>query len=460
MTTSLRRAVCLCFLVGVLLSGARGNDFVPEQMVCKVTTTTYIDTVNATYGTSLIELLPEIGAYLLATPAGADAEQLAQTIGLEPYVIYCDANYILDAPEPVQGSQPFIDFQLQGSYETQPAAATLNVAAAQDISTGTATKVAVIDVGVNSLHPILSNTTVSGFDYVDGDADPTDESGGGASGHGTFIAGVVTLVAPDVEIGAYRVLDTAGRGNGFTIAEAILQAVEDGSKVINLSMVMSGNHGAVDEAIEYARNNNVLIVCAAGNDSTEIDRFPARDSYTLSVAAVDSLNHIANFSSYGGKVDVCAPGTQIYSPYGDTTFAWWDGTSFAAPFVAGQAALLYAARPNATWDEIVDAITATALNLEPMNPGFEGMLGDGLIDPTAALAMLTALPCGDVNADGMGPNLTDVTVLVDFLFITFVVPDGLSAADVNGSGTVSLTDLTQLVNYLFMEGDPLSCNPQ
>ena len=124
------------------------------------------------------------------------------------------------------------------------------------------------------------------------------------------------------------------------------------------------------------------------------------------------------------------------------------------------AALLFAARPNASWNEIVNAITETAQNLEPVNPGFEGMLGNGLIDPTAALAMLTALPCGDVNGDGMGPNLTDVTVLVDYLFITFVDPDGLSAADVNGSGTVTLTDLTQLVNFLFMEGAPLTCGSQ
>lgn len=449
----------LVYIVVGLPSPARAADFVPEQMVCQTDLISYIDTINATYGTSVISLLPNIGAYLLQTQPGQNADSLAEIIAQQPYVLYCDANFILDAPEPVQGSQPFIDFQAVGTFEGQGAATTLKLTQAQTTSTGNGIKVGVVDVGVNFSHPVLTATTVSGIDYVAGDNNAFDEPGGNASGHGTFVAGVISLVAPEAEIHAYRVLDTAGRGNGYSIAEAIVQAVDDGCKVINLSMVMTGKHGAMDAAIEYAHNNNVLIVAAAGNDSTEIDRFPARDSYTLSVAALDTLNHKADFSSYGGKVDVCAPGTGIYAPFLDTNYAWWNGTSFAAPFVAGQAALLYAADPAATWNDVVNAITQTATNIDAENPGLNGKLGSGLIDPVAALAQLVAQSCGDVNGDGVGPNLTDVTLLVNHLFITFEPVGNPEAADVDNNGSIALTDLTRLINFLFLQGAPLACGP-
>jgi len=437
---------------------AQANDYVPGQMVCRVNQTSYIDTINAEYGTSLGEFLPDIGSYLLHYPdTTADIEQLAATISQQPYIIYCGANYLLDAPEPVQGSQPFIDFQQEGTYEGQKAATSLAVETAQATATGEGVKVAVIDVGVNAAHPIIAGACTDGYDFVDDDANPNDEPGGRASGHGTFVAGVIKLVAPDADIAPYRVLDTAGRGDGFTVARAILQAVEDGARVINLSMVMTGNHGAIADAIEYARNNDVLIVAAAGNDATDIDRFPARHPLTLSVAAVDSLEHLADFSSYGSEVDICAPGTQIYAPFGDTLFAWWNGTSFAAPFATGQAALLLDARPTTDWPGLTEAMTITADNIDADNPGFDGMLGYGLISPTAALAHLSGQICGDVNGDGQGPNLSDITVLVNFLFLTYEMPLGVAVADVDGSGQVALTDLTLLVNHIFVTGAPLTC---
>ena len=158
----------------------------------------------------------------------------------------------------------------------------------------------VIDAGVNLTHPLLAGTTSPGLDYVDGDSLANDEPGGMASGHGSFVAGVVKLVAPDAQIVPYRVLNPDGRGNGYTIAEAVLQAVEDGCKVINISMVMAGQHGSLDFAIEYAKNNNVMVIAAAGNDSINTDLFPAKDSYTISVAALDTLNHKAGRRRAGG----------------------------------------------------------------------------------------------------------------------------------------------------------------
>lgn len=451
----------LLILLVIVLS-AKGNrqetgDFVEGELVCQVVNETYIDTINATYGTTTQQFLSQIGGFLLTTLPGQDAESLATEISLDPNVIYCDANYYLDAPEPVQGSQPFIDLVGGESFALQPAALAMSLPDVHTTATGNGVMVAVIDVGIDPNHPVFAGSVGSGYDYVDNDTIPQDSPGGSASGHGSFVSGVIKLVAPQSIIVPYRVLDSAGRGNGFTVAEAILQAVADSCKVINLSMVMFGKHGTVDMAIEFARDYDVLIVCAAGNDATEPDRFPASDSYTLSVAALDSNNIKADFSNFGGKVDVCAPGTQIYAPYMDTLYAWWDGTSFAAPFAAGLAALIYELNPGATWSTVIDAIIETAINVDSLNPLYQGQLGSGLISPLDALG-LSITVCGDINGDGQVGDVADLTYLVDYLFRGGSAPADMIAADLDGSETgPDVADLIYLVNFLFLGGPALNC---
>ena len=460
---SVARYVTLMLLVAAVAQVAQANnvgndDFVADELVCQVLQSNYIDTVNALYGTSTLEFLPEADTYLLSVPGGLDAESLATVIEAETFVLACQPNYILHAPEPVQSSSPFLDEYTVGDVIVQPARTTLKLAQTQQISTGTDVKVGIVDVGINLAHPTLQAKTTSGFDFVAGDPVANDEPGGIASGHGTFVAGVVNMVAPDAQLVAYRVLDTAGSGNGFGVAKAIIQAVQDGCKVINLSIVMYAKHAATDAAIEYARNNGVLVVAAAGNDSTDTERFPANDSYTLSVAALDSLNLKADFSNFGGKVDVCAPGTHVIAPYLDTTFARWDGTSFAAPFVAGQAAILMAANPTATLDEIIEAITLNAIPIDDINPPYTGMLGAGLINPMGSLIDLGNIVCGDINGDQSSPDIADLTMLVAFMFKGGPEPIFPIAADVNGSsGPIDISDLTYFVSYMFRGGLPPTC---
>ncbi|RME19048.1 MAG: hypothetical protein D6800_14790 [Candidatus Zixiibacteriota bacterium] len=450
--------IAASILCGLNAHAKKTPAFVPDELTCGLVDSAYIDTINATYGTYVKAWLPNIGSFLLGTMPSQNPESLSAVIALDAKVVYCNANYLLDAPEPVQGSQPFID--LVGSPDAwlnQPAADNLGLAQAQTVSTGSNVRVGVIDVGVNQAHPVLQNSVINGKDYVDGDTLALDEPGGSASGHGTFVAGVIALVAPEAEICAYRVLDTAGTGNGYTIADAILQAVADGCKVINLSMVLqSVTHGTVDLAIEYARDNDVLVVAAAGNDSMRTDLFPAKDSYTLSVASVDSLNRKSAFSNYGSKIDVCAPGTNIYAPYLDTTYAYWDGTSFAAPFVAGQAALLFASRPDLTWNDIVDAITLSAINIDSLNPEFSGDLGHGLIAPLAALNQVQ-LACGDINGSGGDPDIGDLTLLIDYLFISQTPLAHPELAEFTQDGTVDIGDLTVFIDFLFISGTSLHC---
>jgi subtilisin family serine protease len=434
-----------------------GGEYVPEQVVCGTIVPSYIDSINAQYGTTVISYQPQLGCYLLQTPPGLNADSLATIISTSPLVLYSTPNYYTDAPEPVQGSQPFIDaVPSTEKYTGQTAGTQLQLASTQAISTGANVRVGVIDVGVSLSHPALGNTTMTGFDYIDG-GPANDPAGGAASGHGTFVAGIIHLVAPQAQIVSYRVMDTSGRGTGFTVAEAILQAVADSCKVINLSMVMTGKNGSADAAIEYAKNNNVMVVAAAGNDSTNVERFPGSDSYVLGVAAVDSALRKTSFSNYNGKVDLCAPGKDIYAPFLDSSYAYWNGTSFSTPFVAGIAAVILSRRPAMQWSELFNSMTKTAINIDTLNPSFAGHLGDGMVNPTAALEQLGII-CGDIDQDAVGPDVADLTRLIDYLYISLTPLPLPGLADVDGQMGIDISDLSRLIDRLFINFAPLQCN--
>ncbi|NMC44719.1 MAG: S8 family serine peptidase, partial [candidate division Zixibacteria bacterium] len=392
------RGLIIAVLLAAPLYADHGhNEYKPEEVVCAMLPGFSIDSINAAYGTTIKSHLIQTDCYLLMIPAGQNADSLANIISARPDVLYCSPNFYLDAPEPFQRSSPFPDAQLTGDIETQAAAVSLDLTTVHDLADGTDVDIAVIDGGVNFAHPEFtadSAALISGWDYIDADSVANDEPGGACSGHGTFVAGILKLVAPKARIHAYRVLDTTGRGTGFDIAEAVLRAIDDGCRVINLSLGMLGVDDALNEALQYARMNDVIVVASAGNDSTAdnlIFPFPASHAYCLAVAALDSIDIKADFSNFGLKVDYCAPGTWIYAPYLDSSYAWWDGTSFAAPFVSGLAALLISRDSTLNWERVDTLIAAGAVNIDSLNPGLEGLLGHGLIDMVAALEALDPL---------------------------------------------------------------------
>lgn len=454
--------VVTIFLFLAALSAGQGPaEYVPEELVCKMAPGFEIDIINGAYGTAVRNHQPETDCYLLTTQPGQNAESLAVIINAREEVEYCGANYFLDAPEPYQKSSAFLDEQCIGTFPDQEAADQLSIAEAQTISIGTDVKIAVIDGGVAFDHPEFaakSGGVISGWDFVDNDSIAFDEPGGAGTGHGTFVAGIVKLTAPGSQIYAYRVLDTLGRGNGYDVAGAILRAVSDGCRVINLSMGMLGRHDAVEDAMKFAEDRDVIIVAAAGNDSTNecsLFPFPATKGYCLAVGALDSLNILADFSNFGIKIDVCAPGTRIYSPFIDTLYAWWDGTSFSAPFVTGLAALIITLRPEATWEGIHSIIKESCINIDSLNPGLCEQLGSGMIDMVAALEMASTFMRGDADSGGE-INVADVVFLVNYIFRAGTAPYPLIAGDANCDNATNVGDAVYLIHYIFRSG-PAPC---
>ena len=375
--------VVVCALAGAAANGAALYE--SGSLVVKMWPSYSIDEVLDITDATIDEHLTQLDIYLLSVPMGADLEALAANITEMPGVAFCQPNYLVDPLQSVQGSIPVSDQQRTIDFDDQEVVHHLGLDEAHASTTGAGVKVAVLDGGVNYNHPVLSHNIVMRRDYVDSDDDPFDEEGGPNSGHGSFVAGLTRLAAPGAQIYTYRVTDIDGLSNGYVVAEAITQAVNDGCKVINLSLVTTERHEAIAAAAAYAAAHDVLIVAAAGNGHTPEAHYPASDPNVLAVAAVDTLDLLADFSCYGEHVDICAPGTGLYGPYLQDSYAWWGGTSFAAPFVAAQAALLWNYNPAATRAEVIDAILSTAVDLDHINEDLSGQLGAGLINPLQSI---------------------------------------------------------------------------
>lgn len=367
-----------------------------------------IDEVTADNSIEVVSaVLASRGIYLVrATAPGlrknpAKAGELASRIARSDAVDYAEPNYLAGIDDTHYHAWPAGDPGDAGTdplvWTGQPAVDDLRLAEAHAHGTGAGTVVAVLDTGIDADHPVLADRLRSGWDYVDDDGDPSDSANGidedgdghadDAYGHGTFVSGVVALVAPDAEIRPARVLDDDGTGNIFAISEAILDATDAGADVINLSFGTRTKLPSklLTDAIKHAKQQGVVIVAAAGNDGTDSRHYPAAQSEVLSVSALGTdSNQLAEFSDWGNWVDVAAPGQRVAGPVPGGRYAWWDGTSVAAPFVAGQASLIRSSAPDLDTTKLTDSILHTARELDS---GYQPAYG--AIDLTASLDFAT-----------------------------------------------------------------------
>lgn len=279
---------------------------------------------------------------------------------------------------------------------------------AWEISQGlTTTVLAVIDTGVDLDHPDLAGKTISGYDFVNGDADPQDDHG-----HGTHVAGIMAALTdngvgvaglcPHCRIMPLKALNSENWGYYSWWAQAIEYAVDHGANVINMSMGGTDYSQVLHDAVRYAYRAGVPIVAAMMNDGTSTVYYPAGFSETIAVGATDRYDDRWSNSNFGDHIDLVAPGVAIPSTKWDNTYAIWDGTSMATPHVAGVLGLIHAVRPGYSVEELRTVLRATADDqVGPPNEdkkGWDRYFGAGRLN--AARAVRYVVPPARITVAG------------------------------------------------------------
>jgi thermitase len=370
----MRAIVALLVVIGlmvpampILASGSDGvQEYAPDRILVAFkaeVTAAGRNAVQQRHGDNDYRDVPGVGVRVVKVPPGKVQERLAAYRG-ERDVQFAEPDYVARAI----GTPP-------NDYNStlQWGLTKIQAPQAWDVTTSNSgIKIAILDTGIDASHEDLAGKIVAVQNFTtSGTADDN-------YGHGTHVAGIAAATTNN-EIGVAgagynaslmngKVLDDTGSGYYSWIISGITWAVDNGARVINMSLGGSGGSTALKAAIDYAWAEGVVVVAAAGNSGSSAPSYPAYYSNCIAVAATDTNDVKASWSNYGSSwVDVAAPGVGIYSTLpdqanqmGGTKYGSLSGTSMATPFVAGQAALIWATSYNTSAASVRNRIETTA----------------------------------------------------------------------------------------------------
>ena len=275
--------------------------------------------------------------------------------------------------------------------------------------------VAVLDSGAQSDHPFLVDRLLPST--VNTSASGTPNSAEDDNGHGTQVAGVIADTAPtNIFIRPYKVLDCYTAGSLLTAIAGLQCAIADGVDVINMSFCFADTSQALQDVLDQAHAQDILLVAAAGNSRTDAPTYPSCCDHVLRISAVNENGELAGFSNYG-DIDLAAPGFNIKTSSLGGGYATVRGTSEAAPFVAAVAAMLRAAHPCLSADDTEALLKACAVpplyaSLNPVYYGAGLLQAPNLTDP-AVRAMI--LPyCGSADYTAYDVAVAHAQAIEDF----------------------------------------------
>jgi serine protease len=399
------------------LRRAGGPEFHSDRIIVKFkpgTPEQAIENIHRATGGRELPVTKYADFRLIRLPPGRAVEQMVDTYGRNPNVQYAEPDFIATAA--MIPNDPFFSYQ----WHLDNGSGGIKMPRAWDRSTGSGVVVAVVDTGIAYedyfpgkgekyyIAPDLAQTDfVPGYDFVNNDNRPNDDEG-----HGTHVAGTVAqstnnnLGVAGVAFGAalmpVKVLNSRGTGTYSAIAQGIVFAADNGARVINMSLTGPASSVALQDAVTYAYNRGSVLVGASGNDNGPIG-YPAAYSEVIAVGATRYDETRSYYSNYGAQLDLVAPGgdtnidqngdgyvdgvlQQTFVPqgkdYGAFNYYFFQGTSMAAPHVAGLAALLMAQDPTLTPAQVKARLIATAKDLGPS--GWDQHYGWGLINADSA----------------------------------------------------------------------------
>jgi len=370
------------------------------------------ETIQATiaaYQAKKTKRIPRLNIFKIEVPEAMTVEEILYAMSVNPNVVYAEPDYIAYIAITPNDILFKYQYSLYNSGESIDIPGSPRGKARADIKATEGWEetrgeenviIAIIDTGVDLEHPDLeSKIYSSGYDFANDDDDATDDNG-----HGTQVAGIAAAetnntegiagVAWNCKILPLKAMDENGEGYYDWIIQAIIWAVENGADVINLSAGGEEESIALEEAVRYAFQKDVVVVCAGGNDTGPVLYPAAYDDYCMAVAATDYNDNRTGWSNFGPEIDVAAPGEWIIScvptwfwvPDSPFPYDYGSGTSMSTPHVSGLAALLKSLKPWLTNSEIMSIIKYTADDVNSNeHPGLDDFIGYGRINMEKAL---------------------------------------------------------------------------
>jgi subtilisin family serine protease len=358
----------------------------------------------AQYPITLLDEIPSAGLILVMLDRVYERDEFESLVESDPRVVWADLDF--DAGESNGGSQSFFTIVPAEGFVNQPARFIVGLPPTAAASTGRNVVVAVIDTGADVNHPELVGRTVPGYNVLDDSTNVADIGVGEFAGHGTFISALVLSFATDSRVLPIRAMDASGQSTTWFVAKGIYKAIELGADIVNISLGSNETTEILDRATQAAHDAGVLVVAAAGNSNTDSPLWiPAAIETVIGVAATDNNDFRAPFSNYGQQVDISVPGVDIISAM-PGAFAQSSGTSWSTAIVSAGAAIVRQQIPAASVDLLRERLLTATVNIDDLNPDYQGKLGAGRLD------LASVFVCsGDLNAD----------MRVDFEDLNFVL---------------------------------------
>jgi subtilisin family serine protease len=343
------------------------------------------------HGGKSVQRLDQIGVHVIELPATANAKAVAATLNKNPNIKFAEVD------EKVYPAMAIND-PYYGSEWHLPK---IGAPSAWDITQGAGVTIAILDSGVYGAHSDLAPNMVAGWNVYSNTSNTSD-----ICGHGTWVAGVAAAKGNDA-IGIAGVAfnskimpiqiaysDSTGCHAYFsTMASGINYAADHGAKVANLSFTGASGSSTVISAAQYLMNKGGITTVCAENTGTNLSY---TDSILFAVGSTNSSDVISSFSSYGTYVDLSAPGDYIYTTDKSGGYTTVAGTSFAAPVVAGVAAMMYSANPNLSPTQVMNILDSTAVDLG--TAGYDIHYGHGRVNAAAAVQMAKNTITADTTA--------------------------------------------------------------
>ena len=358
------------------------GDYVPGEVVVRLKPGTSAKSIAALVSGTVLQQYSIAGMpFVRIAPGGITVEKALEILSEATGIDYAQPNYIYHAnlvPDDPEYAPRQYCHQRMNSED------------AWDVTTGSSSvTVAIVDSGIDGTHVEFSGRTVGGYDFIDNKPLLGTENSDGA-GHGTHVAGIVGATGNNstgvaginwqCKLMPVRVLNDSGSGSDTGVASGIQYAVDNGAKVINMSLGGPGYSQQIQDAINNANDNGVLVVVSMGNDYMRYISYPAASQGVIAVGSTDGNDQVSNYSTRGDHISVSAPGSNVYSTYTGLTppYSTLSGTSMASPQVAGLASLIIGLNPGWMPTRVRSVIEATADDID--ETGFDINSGYGRIN--------------------------------------------------------------------------------